>query len=177
MGSYDTNYLCALYKASVDAEGSAARGKTLEDLVEYVFTELPSVRLFKRDVPDGSGAQEVDLIFSHFQHYSDIPIQDVTILVECKNERKKTSSPQIYTLMAKLRSRSLGIGLLVTAAGISGTRNNAAHAAIRDAMNQGVAIIVVIAKELAAMQSHNDLGNLLLDRLMELRTYREYRTI
>lgn len=98
-------------------------------------------------------------------------------MVECKNERKRTNSPQIYTFVSKLRTRSLSIGILVTAAGISGRRNTAAHGAIRDALNQGVAIIVVIAKELAALKSYDDLRDLLLERLMELRTYREYRNV
>jgi hypothetical protein len=54
------------------------RGGALEDLVEFVFSKIPSVKLYQRDVRDEDGAQEVDLIFSHYPAISRIPISDVT---------------------------------------------------------------------------------------------------
>jgi hypothetical protein len=68
------------------------------------------------------------------------------------------------------------LAVLVVFVGGTELLDDATHGAIRDALNKGVSIIVVIAKELAAMESYDDLRNLLLERQMELRTSHEYRS-
>jgi hypothetical protein len=133
--------------------------------------------LFARDVQDESGAQEIDLIFSHLFSVSLIPIPDIDIMVECKNEARRISSSQVTVFGNKLRSRGLNIGIMVTTAGLSGHTGTAGHSAIRDELRGGVSIIVVTAAELGGMSSPDDLVSLLANRLNELRTYRGYRTI
>lgn len=177
MNAYVKVKLRALLAASVSAESSASRGSTLEDLVQHVFEHVPSVRIYERDVKDESGAQEVDLVFSHFQSVSQLPIPDVTIIVECKNERTNTSAPQVMAFGSKLRSRGLNVGILVTSAGLTGKPGTAGHSAIRDELSGGVSIIVVTATELGGLDTPDDLVQLLTERLNELRTYRGYRSI
>jgi hypothetical protein len=126
---------------------------------------------------DESGAQEVDLVFTHLHSVSRLPISDVTIIVECKNEATRTSAHQVREFGSKLRSRALNIGILVTSAGLSGGRGTAVHSAIRDELQAGVAIIVVTAAELGDLNTSDDLVQLLTERLSELRTYRGYRSI
>ena len=58
--------------------------------------------------------------------------------------------------------------------GRSGTNG---HAAIRDELASGVAIIVVITGELARLPGARDLSALLTDRLNELRTHRGYESV
>ncbi|MGH3630772.1 MAG: restriction endonuclease [Sciscionella sp.] len=154
-----------------------ARGKALEDLVQFVFSKVPSVKLYQRDARDEAGAQEVDLVFSHYPAISKIPISDITILIECKNEASPTSAADIREFGTKLRSRSLPIGVFVTTSGLAGTPGRSAHAAIRDELATGSAIIVVTSSELANFDSHNELVRLLMARLLELRTLRGYRSI
>ncbi|MGW4330536.1 restriction endonuclease [Nocardia sp. NPDC004573] len=176
MTGYDVALLASLHEACRTAIGSHARGKALEDFVEYVFTQVPSVSLYARDVKDLDGAQELDLVLSHIPAMSEIPISDLLLMIECKNEQTKTSAAQVREFGAKLRSRSLSIGIFVTAAGLSGKIGEAAHAAIRDELGTGIAIIVVLAHELSTIVEHEDLARLLRYRLMELRTYRSYRS-
>lgn len=177
MGGYAQETLRRLLAKCSSAATLAARGSTLEDLAQYVFEQVPSVTLYARDVKDEVGAQEVDLIFSHLFFTSRIPIPDLDIIVECKNERRKTSSPQVTAFANKLRSRGLNVGILVTAAGLSGSRGMAGHAAIRDELRGGVAIIIVTAAELGGLDTPDDFVQLLANRLNELRTYRGYHTI
>lgn len=179
MDPYDPARLKELLEACGSAKGSHARGAALEDLVQHVFTSIPTVELYERDVKDQNGAQEVDLVFSHLFGISLLPMPDVTIIIECKNEKRRSSSAQIIVFAAKLRSRSANIGVFVTAAGLSGKMRpeTAAHAAIRDALADGVSIIVVTAQELAAISSSVELAALLRSRLLELRTFRSYRSI
>jgi hypothetical protein len=177
MNAYVKVKLRALLGATVSATSSAARGSTLEDLVQHVFEQVPSVTIYERDVKDDSGAQEVDLVFSHLPSVSRLPIADVTIIIECKNERRRTSAPQVMAFGSKLRSRGLNIGVLVTSRGLSGKRGTAGHSAVRDELRGGVSIIVVTAAELGDLNSPDDLIQLLTDRLNELRTYRDYRSI
>src|SRR5258708_6982152 len=122
MNAYVQDKLRTLLAACASARTRATRGSTLEDFVQYVFEHVPSVAIYERDVKDESGAQEVDLVFSHLYPVSGIPIPDVTIIVECKNERRNTSAPQVMAFGSKLRSRGLNIGILVTSAGLSGER-------------------------------------------------------
>ncbi|MGW0356119.1 restriction endonuclease [Nocardia nova] len=176
MSRYDSDFLAGLHRACVEATGSHARGKALEDFVEYVFSQLPSVDLFARDVRDLDGSQELDLVFSHSQALSEIPVADLLFMIECKNEQEKVSAEKISRFGTKLRSRSLPIGIFVTTAGIAGKAGTSAYAALRDELGNGIAIIVVLADELAKLTTHGDLTLLLRRRLMELRTYRGYRT-
>jgi hypothetical protein len=177
MESYQAETLRELSCACEKAKGSYARGAALEDFVEYVFSAVSSVNLYARDVNDESGSQEVDLVFSHHHSLSGIPLPDVTIIVECKNERIKTSAAHVREFGNKLRTRSISIGVLVTYAGLSGSPGRHGHAAIRDELQNGVAIIVVMASELAGLQAPVGLSILLTNRLNELRTFRGYRSI
>lgn len=177
MDTYSIDELGDLFLACDAAKGSHARGAALENLVEYVFLSVPSVALYARDVKDENGAQEVDLVFSHYHHLSGIPVLDVTIIIECKNEKRRTSAAQVREFGSKLRSRNMGIGIFVTAAGLSGTPGRAAHAAIRDELHERVSIIVVTARELAGLKVPSDLARLLTRRLNELRTLRGYRSL
>jgi hypothetical protein len=179
MNAYDPGQLKALLAASQLAVGAHARGAALEDLVEHVFAAVPSLALYRRDVRDQDGAQEIDLVFSHLQHLSSLPISDVTIIVECKNESRKSTSEQITRFGTKLRTRNAKVGIFVTAAGLSGKSKPAAaaHAAIRDELSAGASIVVVTAAELAALSGPDDLAVLLRDRLLELHTFRNYRSL
>lgn len=177
MNHYSSAKLQALLKACWVASTSYARGAALEDLVEYVFLSVTSVKLFARDVQDEDGAQEVDLVFTHLQSVSTLPMPDVTIIVECKNEATRTSAAEVREFGNKLRTRSMPIGVLVTSAGLSGRIGTNGHAAVRDELQNGAAIIVVTANELATLQSSDSLSELLTDRLSELRTLRGYKSI
>jgi len=159
------------------ARGARARGSALEDLTEYIFRQVPSVSLYQRDVCDEFGVQEVDLVFSHLPVISRLPIPDVTIVVECKNERQRASASQVRDYASKLTSRALNIGILITTAGLSGHGGRNAHGAIRDVLAQGTAIIVVTTDELSSLKTPEDVPGILTDRLVELRTYRNYRTV
>jgi hypothetical protein len=179
MDPYDPAMLKSLSGACYSAKSSRARGAALEDLAEHVLTAVPSVRLYARDVKDQNGTQEIDLILSHLYYLSSLPMPDVTIIVECKNETRITSSTQVSTFGNKIRRRGLGIGILVTTAGLSGSWKppTAAHAAVGEELSHGAAIIVVNTAELANLSSSDELVALLNERLLELRTYRTYRSI
>ena len=178
MSSFQPQMLAALCVACSRTRGSVARGSALEDLVEYLFTCVPSVQLYERDVKDDSGAQEIDLVFSHYQSISLLPMPDVTAIVECKNERRKTSSDQVRSFGSKLRSRSLSVGILVTASGLSGSKRTHAHSSIRDELGLGVSIIVATLEDLCKITSMpDDFSRLLTERINELRTHRTYLSI
>ena len=177
MRAYDAVKMREMLASCRSADTRAARGSTLEDFVQHVFENVPSVALFARDIKDESGSQEVDLVFSHYHFQSNFPLTDVTVIVECKNERRRTSAAQIREFGSKLRSRGLNIGILVTMAGLSGRRGTAGHSAVRDELMVGASIIVVGAQELGDLTSSSDLAELLTRRLLELRTYRGYQSI
>lgn len=179
MEKYPPEELEALYNACSNTEGTPhARGAALEDFVQHVFCAVPSVKLHARDVKDEDGAQEVDLVLTHLQHLSKFPMPDVTIIIECKNEEARTTASQVRDFASKLDSRAMSIGILVTYSGLTGGTRLSAHAVIRDTLAlHKVAIIVVLAHELATLSAPEDLATLLTDRLNELRTFRQYRSI
>lgn len=175
--TYDQGKLAELTRACHDALTSTEKGAALENLVEYVFTRIPSVELYQRDVKDAAGAQEIDLVFGHIVSESGIPIPDVTIMIECKNEADRTTAPQIREFATKLSTRSLSKGVLVTTAGITGTAGTAGHEAIETELARGVVIIVVLRSELEALTGPHSLVELLRARVLELQTYRRYPSL
>lgn len=177
MGTYDAVKMREMLTACKSAKTGATRGSTLEDFVQHVFENAPSVVLVGRDIKDESGSQEVDLIFAHYHFQSNFPLTDVTVIVECKNEKRRTSAAQIRDFGFKLRSRGLNIGILVTMAGLSGKPGTAGHSAVRDELTTSTSIIVTTAQELGDLTCSSDLSELLTKRLLELRTYRGYRSI
>lgn len=177
MAAYSPGRLVDLLNVCVTSQESHKRGAALEDLVEHVFCAVPSVKLHDRDVKDEDESQEIDLVFTHFYPMSMIPIPDINIFVECKNEKDRTSAAHVREFGTKLRSRNLGIGILVTTAGLAGDSRKSAHAAIRDELQNHAAIIIVKAGELAELVKTEDLALLLTGRLSELRTLRGYRTL
>ena len=177
MGTYNAVKVREMLAACKSAKTRATRGSSLEDFVQHVFENAPSVALFGRDIKDESGSQEVDLIFSHYHFQSNFPLTDVTVIVECKNEKRRTSAAQIREFGSKLRSRGLNIGILVTMAGLSGKPGTAGHSEVRDQLTLGTSIIVITAQELGELTCSSDLSELLTRRLLELRTYRGYRSI
>jgi Restriction endonuclease len=174
---YSREEVARLHEYCRTARGSRAPGAALEDLVEYLFRSVPSVVLFQRDVCDESGAQEVDLVFSHLHFVSRFPIPDVTIVIECKNEATALRAADVREFASKLVSRALHIGVLVTSGGLSGSDGRHGHGAIRDVLAQGVAVIVATTDELSRLRCTDDLVELLTSRLVELRTYRGYHTV
>ena len=156
---------------------TTSRGRALEDFVEHVFSQVPSVKLYQRNILDEDGAQELDLVFSHYPNISMIPIPDIIVLVECKNEGRRVSAAQVREFANKLRSRSLPVGILISTLGLSGTKGKHAHRAISDELHSGVALIVATTDELYKLKTNTELAELLFDRLMELKTLRGYRNI
>jgi hypothetical protein len=177
MSAYDEVKLREMLIACKSAKTRASRGSTFEDFVQSVFESVPSVAVFGRDVKDDSGSQELDLVFSHYHFQSNFPITDVTVIVECKNEKRRTSAAQIREFGYKLRTRGLNVGVLVTMSGLSGKSGTAGHSAIRDELMAGASIIVVTAEELSNLTCSDDLGQILKARLLELRTFRTYLSL
>jgi hypothetical protein len=177
MPPYSAGKLGELLAACDSAQGSYAKGQALEDLGEYIFGEIPGVSLFERDVLDDTGAQELDLVFNNFFHLSGLPIADVTLIVECKNERGRTKAADISVLTSKIQSRSLRVGVLLTRRGVSGRPTRAGHATIHEALLQGVSLIVVTWDDCTKLETTEDLVVLLTERLQELRVRRYYHSV
>jgi hypothetical protein len=177
MPPYSADKLSELLAACDTARGSYAKGQALEDLGEYIFGEIPGVSLFERDVLDDTGAQELDLVFNNYFHLSGLPISDVTLIVECKNERHRTKAPDISVLTSKIESRSLRIGVLLTRRGVSGRPTTAGHAAIHEALLRGVSLIVITWEDCTRLETTEDLVVLLTQRLQELRVRRYYHSV
>ncbi|GAA5114461.1 restriction endonuclease [Pseudonocardia adelaidensis] len=175
--SSESDRLHELYKRTLARGSTTTRGRALENFVEEVFCSVSSVRLYERNVLDEDGAQEIDLVLSHYPAISNMPISDISIIIECKNDSRRTSAAEIREFGRKLRSRSLPVGILVTTAGLSGRRGQHGHRAISDELRGGVAIIVTTTAELLSLKDPSEVAMLLFERLMELKTLRGYRTI
>ena len=112
-------------------------------------------------------SKEVDLIFTHLNSISQLPIHDVVVVVECKNERKRTGPEDINHFAMKLRTRGVPIGIMVTSAGLSGGRGRYGHAAITTALSTGVTIIFIKTAELVDLRAADQFVGLLRLRLSE----------
>lgn len=176
MAVYDAQLLKEMLTKCVESEANHSKGEALADLVEEVFTAVPSVHVLDRNHLSPDRALEVDLIFAHTPA-SGLALPGLTIQVECKNEVEKISASQVRDFAAKLRNRNRPMGVMVSRTGLSGQPTTAAHKAVSDELVAGRSIVVLVADELAALGDTDELVELIHSRLAELELDGRYSSV
>lgn len=160
----------ALLMANVDAAVTAnEKGKSFEDLAEYILGTLDGIEVVQRDV--NMGAEEIDLILWNAQVEAVLKPWEGVIPVECKNWSSAVGAPQLDSFIAKIRRRSLKTGILVAANGVTGTYETGdlttpggAAEIIRAALQEGIRVITLTMSDLRAITGTDDLRELIKRR-------------
>lgn len=153
------------------AKSSQVRGRLLEDLLAYIFAQIPGVRLVRRNVRAANGSEEIDLVFWNAQLKNGLPYLPNILLFECKNWKSAVDSASVSHFLSKLRNRHLEYGFLIAANGITGdvVDIKAAHQAIETALvRDNIKLIVLDRIELCALASTAELIRLTQDKTADI---------
>ena len=163
---FDINHYRNLILKIDNATTNQQKGKSLEDLTEYLLCALDGLEKTERDVR--MDAEEIDLIFWNAQIEEVMKPWDYTILVECKNWSTPSGAPVLDSFISKVRRRSLKTAMFIAANGITGNFSRGdsygrggAVEIVRSALMDGIRVIVITLDELRNINKVDDLRHLI----------------
>jgi hypothetical protein len=143
------------------AVSAADKGKTLEDLLAWLFPQFDGITVEARNVSTDS--QEIDLVLFNDQISPVFKAWSQEILVEAKNWSTPVDAPAVGWFITKLRDRSIKYGILVAKFGITGMARGfgGGQDVITGCLRDGYRPIVLTLAELEALSTHEDFYRLL----------------
>jgi hypothetical protein len=151
------------------ATTAAARGRSLEDLLIYLFSRIDGVRLVRRNALTEDVSGEIDLIF--WNDRTSLDFLPNILLFECKNWAGRVDSAAIAFFISKATNRHLSHAFLIAANGITGDveQLRSAHAHMHNALVRDDCKIVVLERgELCTLGSTEQLIILVVDKISSL---------
>lgn len=152
------------------AKTTVEKGRALEDLVCYLFEQVPGVNIGKRNTLNTFKSEEIDVAFWNRMDVNGFYFLPNIILVECKNWSQPVGSEEVNWFDSKLKRRGQTFGILIAANGITGNSQKieAAHEIIRVALSEGRQLIVITKTEIENLQFTEELVQLIQEKLCEL---------
>jgi hypothetical protein len=152
------------------AATTTERGRALEDLIAYLFEEIPGISLTKRNTLNYFQTEEIDLAFWNDKDPNGLYFLPYIILVECKNWSQPVGSIEVAWFDRKLQDRGLDFGILFAASGVTGDMNEHTRAnfIIATALAQKRQLIVITRAELEVISSPDEIVRLIKEKITEL---------
>lgn len=144
-----------------------ARGKAYEELAVYLFEAIPGCYT-EHDVISEFQSEQVDVAVGNDKHSDGVPILPYVMLVECKDWSQPVTSTVVGYFVNILANRSVELGILIAANGITGDRRSFtnAHALGPPGMARGIKVLVITTAEIARLTCTADLVELLKRRFL-----------
>jgi hypothetical protein len=160
----------AYIKAGTNGATTAAQGRAMEDLICYVFAQVPGVSVTRRNRMNAFNTEEIDVAVWNDGHTEGFFFLPNIILIECKNWSSKVSSAELNWFDSKLRNRGLDFGVLVAANGITGnaTGLTAAHSIVAAALKERRRLVVISSNELLTLKDSCELVLLVKEKMCDL---------
>jgi hypothetical protein len=160
----------AYVEAGTNGKTTADQGRALEDLICYVFSQVPGVSITRRNEMNAFHTEEIDVALWNDGHIDGFFFLPNIVLVECKNWSSRVTSSELSWFDTKLRSRGLNIGVLVAANGITGdpTDITAAHSIVAAALREGRRLVVLRSDELLSLGDSDHLVLIVKEKLCDL---------
>ena len=170
MANIDQATVQSFFEAGDNGANTAERGRALEDLVCYVFAQIPGISTVRRNEMNAFDTEEIDVALWNDAHNDGLFFLSNIILVECKNWSNPVSSIEVSWFDTKLRNRGLNFGILVAANGITGNPSDvtAAHNTIAGALKEGRRLIVFTRKEIQDLTDSSELVRMFKEKLCDL---------
>jgi hypothetical protein len=160
----------AYVEAGTNGATTAHQGRALEDLICYVFAQVPGISITRRNEMNAFRTEEIDVALWNDGHADGFFFLPNIILVECKNWSSRVSSSELSWFDTKLRNRGLNFGVLVAANGITGDEADitAAHSIVAAALREGRRLVVIRNDELLVLTDSPQLVRLVKEKLCDL---------
>ena len=170
MAAIDQATVQAFIDAGANAANTTAQGRALEDLICYVFEQVPGIAITRRNTTNVFHTEEVDVAFFNDGVAGGLPFLPDVILVEAKNWSSRVGSAEVAWFDTKIKHRGLSFGILITTLGITGDAGQLtdAHSIISGALKEQRRLIVMTTTEIQALQDTDALVKLLKIKLCDL---------
>ncbi len=170
MAAIDQATIAAHLAAAADGETNAERGRAYEDLICYVFSQVPGVAITRRNEMNAFDTEEIDVAVWNDGHADGLFFLSNIILIECKNWSSAVGSAEVNWFDTKLRNRGLDFGVLVATNGITGNGSDLtnAHHIIATALRERRRLVVIRGEELTGLTDSADLVKLIKEKLCDL---------
>jgi len=159
--------LTGLLAAAETAPHSQAKGKCYEDLVCYLFQSVPGC-IVERDITSIFDTEQIDLAVGNLHHSDGLGLLPAVFLVECKNWEQPVDSQAVGYFFNILANRSIELGIIVAAQGVTGDliTGRHAHALGIGAAGRGIKMIVITTDDLRNVSCVADFVRLLHSRYL-----------
>lgn len=140
---------------------AAAKGGLFEQLLVYIFDELPAT-IVEPDIISSFGTEQVDIAVSNRGAFPSLPS---VFLVECKNYRHKLDSKAVGYFLFICLSRKVELAVIVASDGLTGdsAEQTYAKSLAKAASPLGCKLIVLDRDDLLSFTTPDDVI-LLLER-------------
>ena len=148
------------------APNTDAQGRAYEALVAYIFGEVPGCRV-ERDVMNEFRTEQVDVAVGNDRVPGGFPMLPSVMLAECKDWSRPVDSATMGYFINTLANRSVELGVLVAANGITGQEDRMHAAALGyAAASRGIKLIVLTTEDLGRLKSTADFIDMLSRRYL-----------
>ena len=170
MPAIDQATVQAFIDAGANAQDTTAQGRALEDLICYVFEQVPGIVITRRNTTNVFHTEEVDVAFFNDAVPDGFSFLPNILLIEAKNWSTRVGSDEVAWFDTKIRHRGLSFGILVTTQGVTGDPDSltAAHSIVSAALKEQRRLIVITTTELQALTDTAQLVKLLKTKLCDL---------
>ncbi len=154
------------------ATDTKAKGEALEELVSWVFGQIPGLRCVARNTFSEDGSQEIDISFWNDRVAGGLPSLADSLPVECKNWTGPVGAAEVAWFVWKLARGGAVEGVFIAAEGVTGNSERRSHAwaVLQWAKQLGFRIVMLSLDDLEKLQTSEQLVKLIQDRLVALTT-------
>ena len=162
-------YLAHL-KAVSDAIATDTKGRALEELVSFLFSQVPGITIVQRNVLNAFRTEEIDVALWNRQHPRGFYFLPHQILIECKNWSVACGTTEVSYFSTRLENRGCEYGIFIAINGITGdpATLTAAHFELSTALSHGRRLIIITGDELRQLMNTDDLIRLTEKKLCQL---------
>ncbi|MDX8141651.1 hypothetical protein SK854_05980 [Lentzea sp. BCCO 10_0061] len=148
--------------SAASAMDTDAQGKAYEKLIVYLFESTPGC-LVEPNIISPFGSEQVDVAVGNLRFTDGPALLPATFLVECKDWSRPVDSGTLGYFINTLANRSVEVGLMVAAQGITGDPHDLsyAHSLLIQASARRIRVLVITTDEVAALTSTADFVELL----------------
>jgi Cdc6-like AAA superfamily ATPase len=170
MAVIDQTVVTDYINAGAAAKTTTAKGRALEDLICYVFELVPGITMTQRNTKNVFLTEEIDVAFFNNGPADGFIALPNIIFIEAKNWSSKLGSSEVSWFNAKVESRGMSFGIMITPLGITGNQNQktGAYKIISDALRAGRRLVVIRLDELQALTDTTQLVELVKRKILEL---------
>ncbi len=170
MPAIDGRILNVYVNAGANAQNTAEQGKALEDLICYLFGQVPGISIPLRNTKNTFRTEEIDVALWNEKEEQGLHFLSNIILVEAKNWSFPVGGEEVSWFDSKLRSRGLDFGILVSTRGITGDpeKLTAAHYVVSRALSEKRKLVVLKTDEILQLTNTEALCDLIKAKLCEL---------